>query len=161
MKNYRNFITGGTAFAFLVVASTGLTFEFLFKTHLLEKIHTWVGITMVGLVSLHVFQNFKSLRHHLARPRTYAMLLPILVIAAFFAASPEPTKSKTNPKQVLARLSGAKIADLSKVFNREPAAIVQAMQKDGLRVSGAEQSLQSLGEANQRPPESLLSYFLQ
>lgn len=161
MKNYRNFITGGTAFAFLVVASTGLTFEFLFKTHLLEKIHTWVGITMVALVCLHISQNFKSLRHHLARPRTYAMLLPILLIAAFFAASPEQPKSKINPKQIVSRLSQASLADLAKVFAKDANTVVQVMQKDGVRVTGTDQNLQSLSQENQKSPDSLLAYFLQ
>ncbi|MFN8610017.1 MAG: hypothetical protein U0931_20920 [Vulcanimicrobiota bacterium] len=160
MKNYRNFITGGTAFCFLVVASTGLTFEFLFKTHLLEKIHTWVGITMVALICLHVFQNFKSLRHHLARPRTYAMLVPIVLIAAFFAAAPEQPKSKNNSRQVVAKLSAASLTDLCKVFNKDSRTVILAMEQDGLKVSGPEQSLENLARDNQRPSDSLLNYLL-
>lgn len=159
MNRYRKFVTSGLGFCFAVVGSSGLFFQLFYKPHTLEEIHTWVGITMVALALLHIYQNGKPLKTYLKQPRVYLMLLPVLLISGFFVLRPEPQRG-ANPRQVVSKLSAASIADLSRVFGRDPAAMVAAMKADGIALASEKESLKSVAQANHKPPEALLEYFV-
>lgn len=158
MNAFRKYITSGTGFSFLVVASTGLFFKFFFKSHALEEIHGWVGILMMILAILHLYQNWKAFLNHLKDLKVWLNLIPIVFIVALFSLG-ESDNNQIGPKQVMGNLFSSNITVVSEVFKQNPENVLLKMKNGGLNIDSSAQTLSEIAEENQKKPQDLLIYF--
>ena len=162
MNNLRKFVTSGVGFAFVVVGVTGVIFQFFFKNHPLEQIHGWLGVALVVAAALHITQNWPSMRNHLRNWRVYGLLVPIVLVVAFFSFGHRENGGNcggVNPRVIVQRLSHGRVSDVAKAFGQDVGTVLAAMQSDGLRVEDSGETLQDLAHRNQKSPEAVLAYF--
>lgn len=167
MNKYRKFVTTGVGFTFVVVGSTGVIFQFFFKSHFLEKLHGWLGVAMVAVAIIHIIQNWVPLRNHFRDRRVFGLLIPIglLILLFGFGSNGKGGREREggrgmNPREVFFKLSQAKVNDVAKVFGKDLDSVLASMKNDGLHVQGSGETLQAVAQANQRPPEAILVYFV-
>jgi hypothetical protein len=154
---YRKVITTSVGFCFVVVGITGVIFKLWFKNHALEEIHGWLGLALISAASLHIFQNWGSLRRHLRDKRIYALLLPVALVCGVFALQREPPRGMSS-RRVIRKLTEASPADVAKVFGKDLNQVFASMKSDGLSTEAAT-TLQQLADRNKQPPEKILDYF--
>ena len=160
MKKFRKFITTGVGFTFLVVGTTGVIFKLFFVNYTLEEIHGWLGLLLVTVVTLHVLQNWHSLKNHLKDPRVFGFIVPIaLVVSYFYFVAKEPVRSGVNPRQVIQALSRASADNLAKALGKDTNSIFAAMKKDGLTIGDSGESIEELAKQNHKLPDGILEYF--
>lgn len=159
LLKYRKFFTSTVGFSFLVVSVTGIIFKFFFKTHTLEEIHGWLGVVMVASALFHIIQNWPSLRKYLREPRVLALLIPIGILIVVLALQPAEPKG-VNPRAIVRKLADGKLKDVAQAFNQNSNFVLTTMSQAGLRVTGPDQTLSSIAQENQKPPEALLGYFM-
>ena len=163
MNKLRSYITVGVGFCFLVVAITGVIFEFFFKTKFLENVHGWVGVGMVAFALFHILQNGRPLLVHFRNWRVYLLLVPIIAALGFSQRSLS-TKQRAgddvNPGMVLAKLTTARAEAVAQVFGKDFAAVGKQLEKDGLHVSDPTLTIQQIAESNHTGPRRILGYFL-
>jgi hypothetical protein len=160
VNRYRQFFTSGVAFTFLVVGTTGVVFQFFFKTKLLEEIHGWLGVAMVVAAAVHIFQNWRPLKRHLQDRRVYALLIPVLMLVAFFTFGKNEKEQGVSPRAVVRKLSQAHAGDVAKTLGKDVDTVYASMKADGLQVRGSDETVQELARDNGRPPETILNYFM-
>jgi hypothetical protein len=160
VNRYRQFFTSGVAFTFLVVGVTGVIFQFFFKTKLLEEIHGWLGVAMVASAAVHIFQNWRPLKRHLQDRRVYALLLPIVLLVAFFTLAKPEKDQGVSPRAVVRKLSQAHAADVARTLGRDIDTVYASMKADGLQVRDSGVTVQELAGDNRKPPEAILYYFM-
>ena len=160
MNQYRKYITSSVGFAFLVVGTTGIIFKFFFKNHVLQDIHGWLGVIMVLAASLHIFQNWTSLRSHLRNKKVLSLLLPILAIIALISLAPEDEKRGVNPRQIMHKLSQGSVSTVAAAFGNDFASVLSLMKKDGIRVTNESETLEAIAQENHQQSEALLGYFM-
>lgn len=161
LKQYRRFVTSSVGFSFLVVGITGVIFKLWFKNHVLEEIHGWLGLAMFVAAVLHIAQNWGPIKNYLRDLRVLALLIPIIVAIAFIVFGQKEEGRGPNPRQVVHRLAEGSLADVAKVFGKDLNAVVSDMKNDGLNVGDTSARLEDIAKANNKPPEGLLTYFLQ
>lgn len=159
MNALRKYITSGTGFAFFVVAGTGLFFKFFFKSHALEEIHGWVGILMMVLALLHLYQNWKPFLNHLKDFKVWLNLVPILIIIALFSFGGNES-TQISPKLVMGNLVNSKVSTVAEVFKQETESVLVKMKNNGLAIDSATQTLSEIAEKNQKKPQDLLVFFV-
>ena len=159
MNRYRQFFTSGVGFTFVIVGITGVIFQFFFKNHFLEQIHGWLGVSMVVVAAVHIFQNWRPLKKHLTDVRVYALLAPIVLLIAFFAFGKNDRDQGMGAKAVVRKLVQASSGDVAKAFGKDVNAVFDSMKADGLRVGAPGESVQQIAHDNQKPPEAILVYF--
>ena len=162
MNRYRKFVTSGVGFTFLVVGVTGVIFQFFFKNHVLEQIHGWLGVALVLAAAVHIAQNWPSMRNHLRNWRVYGLLVPIVLVVAFFSVGHRDNGANgggINPRVLMQKLSHGRVSDVAKAFGQDVDTVLASMQSDGLRVGGSGETLQDLAHQNQKSPEAILAYF--
>lgn len=161
MPSYRKFVTSSVAFTFAVVAFTGLTFKFFFKTHRLEQIHGWLGVALIGAAVFHIAQNWPSLRGYLQDWRALLLALPVLSVILAFALAPKEEENRgPNPRELVRRLSRGSAANVAGALGTDVNSVLASMKNDGLRVEQPDETIGALAEGNGKSPELILSYFL-
>ena len=160
MHKFRQFFTSGVAFTFLVVGTTGVIFQFFFKTKLLEEIHGWLGVAMVAAAAFHIFQNWRPLKKHLQDKRVYLLLIPVLVLVAFFTFAAQEKGQGVSPKAIVRKLAQANAADVARTLGQDVDRVYASMKADGLTVRGASETVQDLARDNGKTPEAILNYFM-
>ena len=163
MNKLRSYITVGVGFCFLVVAITGVTFEFFFKTKFLENIHGLVGVGMAAFALFHIVQNGRPLLVHFRNWRVYLLLVPIFA-AIGFSQRAISTKQRAgddlNPGMVLGKLTSARAETVAQVFGKDFTTVAKQLEKDGLHVPDAGATIQQIAESNHTGPRRILGYFL-
>jgi hypothetical protein len=160
MNKYRKFITSSVGFTFMVVGFTGIIFKFFFKTHPLEEIHGWLGTAMVAAALFHIAQNWGPLKSYLRQASVLALLVPVVLVIAFFSFAPAENGRGPNPKEIVRKLSHGKTSDVAAAFGQDVNRVVSSMQNDGIQVASADETIEALARENNRPPEALLAYFV-
>ena len=160
MKKYRKFITSAVGFTFLVVGTTGVTFRFFFKNHVLQDIHGWLGVAMVVAACFHIFQNLGSIRGYLRDPRVWSLVVPIFLVIIYFGFIHKETNRGVNTQDVVHKLLPGRATDIAKAFGKDVNTILASMTSDGVRVTGPEETIEAIGRDNKRRPESILLYFV-
>jgi hypothetical protein len=161
LHKHRKFVTTGVGFTFLVVGITGLIFKFFFKNHVLEDIHGWLGVALVGAAILHIIQNWKPLLDHFRDRRVFGLLIPVAFVIVFFSMIQQETVKKVNPRQVVRRLAQANAGDLAKVFGKDPNSVLTSMKSSGLQVEGTDETINDLAKKNNTSTDGILLYFVQ
>lgn len=161
VNRYRQFFTSGVAFTFMVVGVTGIIFQFFFKTKLLEEIHGWLGVAMVSVAAVHIFQNWRPLKKHLQDKRVYLLLIPVLLLVAYFTLGQQGREQGVSPRAVVRKLTQASAADVARTLGKDVNAVYGAMQADGLQVRNRAATVQELARENRKPPEAVLKYFIE
>jgi hypothetical protein len=160
VNRYRQFFTSGVAFTFLVVGVTGIIFQFFFKTKLLEEIHGWLGVAMVSAAAVHIFQNWRPLKKHLQDKRVYALLVPVLLLVAYFTFGQPEKEQGVSPRAVVRKLVQANAADVARTLGKDVDTVYASMKADGLQVRSAGETVQDLARDNRKQPEAILNYFM-
>lgn len=160
MNKYRKFVTSSVGFTFVVVGITGVIFQFFFKNHVLQEIHGWLGVAMVVVAVTHTLQNWKSLQSHLRDWRVFILLLPMVLVMAFFAFGQKQASREVNPKEVIAKLAQANADGLATALGKDVNLVFALMKSDGLQVVGADKTVQQLAQENKKSPASILVYFV-
>ena len=160
MNRYRQFFTSGVAFTFLVVGVTGIIFQFFFKTKLLEEIHGWLGVAMVSAAAVHIFQNWRPLKKHLQDKRVYVLLIPVLLLIAYFTFAQSGKEPGVSPRAVVRKLAQANAADVARSLGKDVDTVYASMKADGLQVRGKDETVQELAHDNRKQPEAILNYFM-
>lgn len=81
------------AFSFIVLAVTGvLAFVLPFSIRIIG-LHALIGFAFVGLISFHVFNNFRQLSGYLKSRTAWAALVATLIWVAVFLWQPAPVRS--------------------------------------------------------------------
>ena len=159
MNRYRQFFTSGVGFTFVIVGITGVIFQFFFKNHFLEEIHGWLGVSMVVVAAVHIFQNWRPLKKHLQDMRVYGLLLPIFLLIAFFAFGKNDKPQGMSPKAMVRKLVHAPSGDVAKAFGTDVNAVFNSMKADGLRVETGNETVEQIARDNAKAPEAILNYF--
>lgn len=159
MNSYRKYITSGVAFSFLVVGSTGLFLKFFFKNHPIENIHTWLGISMVALGTIHVFQNRLSMFNHLKEKKVFYLLIPIVIVILGFSLFEVNEEKGLNPRIVMQNLIQSKLVTVAEVLKKDPRSVLIKMQQEGLDVTGPDQTLEEIAKINRKVPREMLKFF--
>ncbi len=161
MNEYRKLVTSGLGFTFMVVGITGIVFKFFIKNHALEQVHVWLGLAMFVLAMIHIVQNWTQLQNYFRDWRVFTLLVPIVLVTAFFFFGKTGTDRGANPRAIMHKLSHANANDIARVFGKDVNNVFLSMKADGLRVRGADETIQELANQNQKPPDRILVYFVQ
>jgi len=160
VNKYRQFFTTGVGFTFVVVGITGIIFQFFFKNHVLEEIHGWLGVGMVTLAVVHIFQNWRPLKKHLGDRRVFILLLPILLVAALFTFGTKEADQGMSPRAVVRKLVQASASDVAKVFGKDVDTVFASMRSAGLHAGNTADTVQEIARDNHRPADAILIYFV-
>ena len=90
----------------------------------------------------------------------YALLLPILLLVAFFTFGQSQKEQGVSPKATVRKLSQAHAADVARTLGRDVDMVYASMKADGLRVRDSGVTVQELASDNRKPPEAILNYFM-
>lgn len=161
LVKYRRFITASVFFTFAVVGVTGVTFKLFFKTHTLQEIHGWLGLALVVAALGHMTQNWRTLQIYLRDRRVLSLMIPVIPVIAVivgFAFAPAE-RPRPNPRALLQQLSQGHVRAVAAAFQQNPEVALRAMEKDGLKISQEDPTVDELARENHRPPEAILQYF--
>jgi len=160
VNKYRQFFTSGVGLTFVIVGLTGVIFQFFFKNHVLEEIHGWLGVAMVAVAIMHISQNWRPLKNHLRDRRVFILLIPIILLIAFFTFGKRETNQGMNPRVVMRKLYQASADDVARAFGKDVNLVFTSMKGDGLHVGNNNETVQELARDNRKSPETILVYFV-
>lgn len=160
--NFRRWVTSSVGFTFLIVGSTGVFFKLFYTNHTVQDVHGWMGVALVLAALFHIYNNWVSLRGHLADRRIYLLLLPILIAICVivFAPDDEEEGKGPKPKQIVAQLSHGRTVDVAKALGQDTDSVMAAMKQDGIKVQNSDETLETIANANGKPLGMILRYFM-
>lgn len=144
-----------TALAMVVGISGGLMFFRIAKGEL-EALHEWLGLAFVVVAALHVVRHRRGFVAMLRQPRMGAFFaVAALATAAFVVLSPP---KQGNPfRQITQLATQAPLTALAPLMGIPAEELTLRLERAGLTVTGADQSVETLAKAQGRDPVRVLA----
>ena len=127
----------------------------------MESIHGWLGIALVVAAIFHITQNLNQLKRHFRDRRVFVLLVPVLLLIAFFSLAPGEPNRGLPAKELVHRISLGRATDVAKVFGKDITTVVEALRKDSIQVGANDETIEAIAHENHKPMEALLVYFAQ
>lgn len=146
----RNYATPLSLVTFAAVAVTGIVLLLGLHSRLLMEVHEWIGVVFVAMLALHLVRNWRGLQMMLAAPRSKIAIGATGAIAAFLILASLPFGGGGDhhgfhgPQQVVYRLADAPIAKMAPALGLTSEQAIMRLQKAGVPVEGAHQSLNDI-----------------
>ncbi|WP_421863738.1 DUF4405 domain-containing protein [Motiliproteus sp.] len=130
----------------LIVTVTGVMLFFHLAEGLIMTAHEWIGVAFVAIVGLHVLNHWKPFKRYFYQKRALSLILGTFLIAGvlLFSGDKEP-----HPLERVARqMEQSSIRAMAALQHRPVDELRIALESEGLRLTGNEQTLAELAQEN-------------
>ncbi|WP_430462824.1 DUF4405 domain-containing protein [Thalassolituus sp. LLYu03] len=156
----REWATPLTAGAFLLTAATGVLMFFHLDTGLNKEAHEWLSLVFLAGALMHVTVNFKAFKRYFSdnRGRGLIGLFAVLLALSFIPLEEEGGK----PPFVLPvqKLAAAPVTTLAQVAGVPADEMMTRLQRAGITLNSADQTLQSVTGDNLKQQMTILNSVL-
>ncbi len=158
MNKYRIVISVLVGISFAVVGVTGILIKFVFKSHAMNEIHTWVGMVMVVMAVLHLLVNWKPFAGYFRNRRLYLLAIPFVVYLLVQGLQKDEGRRGPN---FIQKIFQAKAGDVAAVYGKSPDQALASLREAGLKADGTNETIQQISEQNHRRAEDVLNLMAQ
>jgi len=145
---------------FIISAVTGVLIFFHQESGLIKPVHEWLSWALVTGGVLHTIANWKSFSGYFSRKSALAIISTGLLITIAAITVPSQGKGGNPMKRISNTLSTASIETLAPVVKLSPEQAIAKLEKKGLKVGDARQSIKEIAAANGRETQKvILSLF--
>jgi peptidoglycan/LPS O-acetylase OafA/YrhL len=143
MSIKREWTTPITAGAFLLLAVTGILMFFHSDTGLNKAAHEWVGWVFLAGGALHLAVNFTVFKKYLTQRKGQVLfgVFALLLVLSFVPGGGSHRPPFVPPLRALGK---APLTTLAQVAGASPEQLIAQLEKEGLAVQSAQQSLSEL-----------------
>jgi len=133
---------------FIISAVTGILIFFHKEGGLIKPVHEWLSWALVTGGVLHTIANWKSFTNYFSRKAALAIISTGLIITVAAITVPSQGKGGNPMKRISNTLSTASVETLAPVVKLSPEQAVAKLEKKGLKVGDAGQSIKAIAAAN-------------
>lgn len=144
--------------SFLISAVTGVLLFFHLDSGLNKFAHEWVGWVMIFGVIVHVVSNYKCFVMRLTKPVSWGIigLFAIVLLASFIPVAQDRAGGGVG-RAAMDRLVAAPLSVVAQVARKDVDTLIADLEKGGIDVDGADQSIRDLSGRERRQEMVILS----
>jgi hypothetical protein len=143
MSIKREWTTPITAGAFLLLAVTGVFMFFHAAPRLAKEAHEWLSWGFLAVVAVHLVVNFSAFKKYVLQ-RKGQLLLGVFILILLVCFSPLGGSSEPPFAVPIRALAKAPLTVVAQVAESSPEQLIARLQKKGLVVQSAQQSVREL-----------------
>lgn len=154
----RDLATSITTLIFLVIGTTGVMMYFHIFDKYTKDMHEILGLVFVGVVFLHIFFNFNSMKQYFKKKVFFIIsIMTLFTVVMFIINTPE----QTNPKRVL--IDSVLTSNIKKsflLFVDDMGLAIIKLQEAGIKVNGSK-TIDEISKKNNISPFQIISILNQ
>lgn len=145
----------------VVVAISGVLLFFHLSEGLLKSMHEWLGLLFVAAIALHVLNHWNPFSRYFQQ-KTARWIIGLVLVTAmgWIGLSSFETGQEHPAKRLVARVQNAPLTVVAELSQQSSAQIIAALQQAGFKISGPEQSINQIAQANNANPFRVIDILL-